>query len=176
MAAQPLRPLPHLSYAELTTRYKTTTNAREKSYWHVIWLMSHPEHPATVTQAAAMVGYHHHWARILVHRYNTEGPDGLIDQRQKNVGQAPLLTSSQQDDLSQALLGPAPDGGLWTGIKVAHWIHDTTGHDAPSDTTGLNYLHTLGFTLQRPRPHNSKAASPEEQTTFKKNFRVRSAA
>jgi transposase len=138
--------------------------------------MNNPDRMITVREAAATVGCHIDWARHIVRRYNAEGPDGLVDKRAGNPGQAPLLSTIQKEELSQALLGAAPDGGLWTGIKVSGWIHEKTGKDAPSDTTGLNYLHKLGFTLQRPRPHNIQAASPEEQASFKKSLVVRSVA
>jgi len=167
-----LRPKPHLPYEEVTSRYRTCTNIRQKSYWHVIWLMSHPSHPQTVAEAVRNSGYSSNWIRELVKRYNAEGPDGLIDKRLHNPGQAPLLTSEQRTELAQALLGSAPDGGLWTGSKVQGWVEARVGI-RPGETTGLNYLHDLGFTLQQPRPNNTHAASPKEQAAFKKSSPAR---
>lgn len=166
-----LRPQPHLTYEEVTMRYKACTNARVKTWWQIVWLMSRPEQPNTVSQAAGTVGCHPNWARHIIHRYNTEGPAGLVDKRKDNPGQEPCLTPAQKEQLGTALLGPAPDGGLWTSPKVAAWIEAKTG-TRPSDTTGLNYLHGLGFTLQQPRLKNLKAASAQEQAAFKKSFRV----
>lgn len=167
-----LRPKSRLSYEEITTRYRACTTARQRSYWHVIWLMSNPENPLTVAGTAKTVGYHPNWVRSLVRRYNADGPDGLIDKRVHNIGQAPLLNQEQRTELSEALLGPAEGGGLWTGPKVARWVKDKTGK-ATGYTTGWNYLKKLGFSLQQPRPSNISAATPGEQAAFKKSSALR---
>lgn len=160
---------PHLSYKKLTTKYRTCKNTMEKSRWHLIWLMSHPKNPQLVTQAAQTVGFCERWARQLVHRYNDEGAEGLIDKRQANQGQAPILTQRQTRKLAKTLLKERPSGeGLWTSPKVADWIEQETG-SRPTNQTGLNYLHELGFTLQRPRPVNIKTATKQEIKSFKKN-------
>lgn len=166
-----LRPMPHLSYEEVTKRYRFCSDGRTKSWWQIIWLMSAPEQPQTVAQAAKTVGCHTNWARHIVHRYNTEGPDSLADKRHHNLGQKPLLTPELQAELSKALCGAAPDGGLWTGPKVVQWVKDKTGHQS-GHSAGWRYLRRLGFTLQQPRPSNTAAASKEEQATFKKSFRA----
>jgi hypothetical protein len=62
----------------------------------------------------------------------------------------------------------APDGGLWSGPKVARWVKEKTGKTV-SAVTGWQYLRTLGFALLRPRPKHSEAATPEMQTIWKKN-------
>jgi transposase len=162
-----LRPKSHLSYEEVTNCYRTCSNIRQKSYWHVIWLMSHPDHPQTVVEAVRNSGYSSNWVRELVQRYNAEGPDGLIDKRLHNPGQAPLLTDAQRTELSRALLGPAPDGGLWTGSKVQGWVEARVG-TRPGETTGLNYLHDLRFALQQPRPSNTSAATLPSKPPLKK--------
>jgi transposase len=166
-----LRPSPHLSYEEVTKRYRSCPDARLKTWWHIIWLMSDPDQRVTVTQAASLVGCHPNWARQIVHRYNGEGPEGLTDKRASNPGQEPLLNEEQRAELSQALLGRAPDGGLWTGPKVGLWVKDKIGR-TPGHTAGWKYLRRLGFTLQQPRPSNTSAASRAEQATFKKSFRA----
>jgi len=166
-----LRPLPHLSYEEVTKRYRSCPDARLKTWWHIIWLMSDPSQRTTVTRAASLVGCHPNWARHVVRRYNAEGPDSLIDKRADNPGQKPLLNEAQKAELSRALLGPAPDGGLWTGPKVGLWVSDKIGR-TPGHAAGWKYLRRLGFTLQQPRPSNTTAASKKEQVTFKKSFRV----
>jgi transposase len=166
-----LRPVEHLSYEEVTKRYRTCSDARIKTWWQIIWLMSKPGERVTVNQAAAMVGCHPNSARMVVRRYNDEGPDGLMDKRADNLGQAPLLNEEQRAELSKALLGRAPDGGLWTGSKVGRWVKDKIGRQ-PGKSVGWKYLRRLGFTLQQPRPSNIRAASKEEQATFKKSFPV----
>lgn len=164
-----LRVTPHLSYREIQKRYQRAVTARLQQYWNIIRLMSHPSKPLSVQEAAHAAGFSQRWARQLVHRYNTKGPESFYDQRKHNPGQAPLLSQTQKAKLRDAISsGLAPDGGLWTSVKVADWIEEATGY-RPSGVTGWHYLLDLGFTLQVPRPHNAKAASPEEVAAFKKN-------
>lgn len=169
-----LRPKAHLSYNELTQHYRLCKDSREKTYWQLIWLMSNPEKPLSVKQAANTVGFCQRWARQLVHRYNNEGAKGLIDKRKNNLGsQEPALNEKQKDKLRYTLLYESPaDGGLWTSVKVADWIKQETGK-LPVKTTGWNYLKALGFTLQQPRPLHQKAATEEEIKQFKKNSPTR---
>lgn len=169
MPMPPLRIQPHLSYKKLTTKYRTCKNTIEKSRWHLIWLMSNPQNPLLVTQAANTVGFCERWARQLVNRYNVEGSQGLADKRRGNQGQEPVLDDKQKQKLSYALTKEQPnDKGLWTSPKVADWIEQATG-TRPTNQTGLNYLHELGFTLQQPRPTNIKTATELEIKSFKKN-------
>jgi hypothetical protein len=72
----------------------------------------------------------------------------------------------QQDRLAAALQEPAPDGGLWTGPKVAAWIEAETGHPGYPQL-GWLYLVRLGARLKRPRPHHAKA-DPTEVAAFPK--------
>ncbi|HEY0170080.1 MAG TPA: winged helix-turn-helix domain-containing protein, partial [Pyrinomonadaceae bacterium] len=71
-------------------------------------------------------------------------------------------------ELDKALRSEAPDGGLWTGPKVAAWITERSGR-AVHVTTGWRTLKRLGFSLQMPRPANRRRASEAEQTEFKKS-------
>lgn len=170
MPQAPLRVVPHLSYREIQKRYQSAASSREQRYWNIIRLMAHPKKPAVVGEAAFAAGFSTNWARQLVHRYNQRGPDGFYDQRKHNPGQDALLTERQKERLRDAIMsGQAPDGGLWTGQKVAAWIAKETSKTPPSTTTGLNYLHTLGFTILMPRPRHIHAASLEEVSDFKKN-------
>ena len=68
---------------------------------------------------------------------------------------------------------PPPDGGLWTGRKVARWITGRIGRTV-SPQRGVEYLRRLDLTRQVPRPANPKA-SLYEQARFKKSFRPASA-
>lgn len=84
MAQTPLQVAPHLTYAALTARYKSATTNRQQRYWQVLRLMAHPTQSKLVTEAAEAAGFSPRWARQLVHRYNTKGPDGYYDQRRDN--------------------------------------------------------------------------------------------
>jgi transposase len=113
-----------------------------------------------------VTGYGRRWISTLVRRYNQEGLAGLGDRRHRNPGGPLRLTAAAQDRLHTALLGPAPDGGLWTGPKVAAWIAIETGQPAHPQL-GWRYLVRLGFRPRRPRPRHSQA-DPAAQAAFPK--------
>lgn len=77
-----------------------------------------------------------------------------------------MLDEAQRWELAEALEGPAPDGGLWTGPKVAEWIEQRTG-EGTHPQRGWVYLKRLGYSLKRPRPRHHEA-DQEEQESFKK--------
>lgn len=156
---------PHLTVDELYRRYKATPDAATARRWHALWLIARG---STATAAAAVVGLRSEWIRTLVHRYNQHGPTGLQDHRATNPGKPPRLSLAQQQQLATLLEGPAPDGGLWTGPKVATWIAAQTGQPTRPQV-GWSYLRRLGFTLQRPRPRHTDAATPAQQAAWKKN-------
>jgi hypothetical protein len=52
----------------------------------------------------------------------------------------PLLTPSMQRELQDLLQHPPPDGGRWTGPKVAHWMASRTGKTVARQR-GWEYLH-----------------------------------
>lgn len=104
--------------------------------------------------------------REIARRYREAGPAGLGDRRHTNPGQAPLLDAAQQEALRQALAGPAPDGGIWTGRWVALGMSQTL--DRPIHLQrGWEWMGRLGFTPQRPRPRETRA-DPETQEAFTK--------
>ncbi|MCC3466298.1 MAG: helix-turn-helix domain-containing protein, partial [Microcoleus sp. PH2017_06_SFM_O_A] len=61
------------------------------------------------------------------------------------------LSPEQQEELRQALQGPAPDGGDWTGPKVARWIAEKTGSAHVWPQRGWDYLKRLGVDWRRRR-------------------------
>ena len=116
----------HLSHEEIDHRYRTCTDAGEKTRWHVLWLVTRPDEPLSATAAAKLVGFTPSWGRTLLKRYNARGPDALIDGRRDN-GSDPKLTPEQQAELFAALQGEPSDGGLWSGPKVAAFVKDRFG-------------------------------------------------
>ena len=174
MPQQLLRIKPHLSYDELTKRYRKCKNSTEKSRWHLLVLMDNAKKITTVKEAAQIVGYCQRWARELVHRYNEEGPDNYIDKRKNNKGGKFLLNEKQQAELKKLLISKKPpDGGLWTGPKVALWIKRKTKKKITA-VGAWKWIRRLGFTLQVPRPKNIQSATEKEATEFKKNWRLNS--
>lgn len=85
--------------------------------------------------------------REIARRYREDGPDGLGDRCHTNPG-------------------AAPDGGLWTGRKVAVWMSGQLGRPV-GEQRGWEYVRKLGFTPQRPRPRATRA-DPDAQAAFKK--------
>ncbi len=76
-----------------------------------------------VGEVSLVTGYCANWIRQVARRYNREGAQGLGDQRHHNPGATPFLSLDQQKRLRDKLEQAAPDGGLWTGQKVAR-LHE----------------------------------------------------
>jgi len=164
---KPIPVVPHLRPGRINHRYRSCRDPREKTRWHVIWLLTRPGPARSAHAASKLVGVSSAWAAEILKRWNAHGPDGLLDGRREN-GHQPLLSERQRAALSAALRGRAPDGGLWTGPKVGQYVRDRWGvtiHPA----TGWKWLRRLGFSLQVPRPSHPKAASPAEQRRWEKS-------
>jgi transposase len=156
----------HLSPEEIYRRYRACRTGVEKSHWHLIWLLTRSEHPLTPAQAAAQVGLSAAWARALLKRWNAEGPAGLADRRVAADGGQGKLSTDQQIDLWAALQRSPPDGGLWTGTKVAAFVRDRWGVQV-CKPTGWGWLRGLGSSPQVPRPCHPKAATAAERQAWK---------
>lgn len=154
---------PHPSRDDLERRYRQSHDPVERSHWHMLWLVGCGHHCPAV---AALVGYSEDWVRTIVHRYNAEGPTGVMDRRRANPGARPLLTPELREALRQALATPPPDGGLWTSPKVAAWMAARLGRSVAKQR-GWEALQALGFTLHQPRPQ-ATTADPAAQEAFKK--------
>ena len=79
-----------------------------------------------------------------------------------------LLSAQLQAQLVAALEEPPPDGGLWTGRKVAQWILARTGRKVYPQR-GWEYLKRLGTSLRVLRPRHAKADAAAQEAC-KKNF------
>jgi transposase len=154
---------PHLPAAELERRYRRAHDPVARSHLQIVWLLAAGRPTAEV---AAATGYSPDWVRAVAHRYNAGGPGGLGDRRRGNPGAAPLLDAAGREALRAALGDAAPDGGLWTGRKVAAWMADRLGRPV-AEQRGWEWLRRLGFTPQRPRPRAARA-DPAAQEAFKK--------
>jgi transposase len=161
-----LQVTPHLTYEQLTERFRRCPDGRQKARWQALWLLSRPQAPYSAAQAAAVVGLTPDGVRKLVKRYNAGGT-AAVARNAGGQGRAPRLSAAQQEQLKGELLGRAPDGGLWTGPKLARRIAALTGRPM-HQATGWEWLRKLGFTPQRPRPRNAQAATPAEQAAWEK--------
>ena len=133
----------HFSVEALKQNYLNCAHPKERTHWHIIWLLADPNNPMTPTEVATIVGCTPDCVYKLRRRYNEEGESALIDKRKNNGGKR-CLDESQQHQLEIALSNPPPDGGLWTGPKVAAWISEQIGRPV-STVTGWKYIKRFGF-------------------------------
>jgi transposase len=157
----------HLPHEEIARRYRSCRDAAEKTHWQLLWLLTRPEDPLSPAQAAQQVGLSAVWARSLIKRWNAEGPDGLADHRKGSNGGRNKLSTDQQIDLWDALQHAPPDGGLWTGPKLAAYARDRWGASVHKQT-GWKWLRGLGFSPQVPRPSHPEAATPAARRAWKR--------
>ena len=113
---------PHLSVEELSAAYRRATDGVGRSHWQIIWLLASGR---TSGEVAALTGYSAAWIRTLVRRYNQQGPAGLADGRQRNLGQRRLLNAAQEAHLRRAVAQAEQAGQPWNGVQVAQWMSDT---------------------------------------------------
>src|SRR3954449_10579155 len=144
---------PHHSTEELERRYKAASDGIERGHLQIIWLLSQGRSAKFV---AEVTGYTPTWVSRILWRYNDHGLAGLGDGRLDNPGAAPLLDEVQLEELRDMVSEPPPDGGLWTGRKVACWITGRVGARV-SPQRGVEYLRRLGLTKKRPEPPTPKA-------------------
>lgn len=155
---------PHLSCQQLYSRYRASTCPVERSHYQIIWLLADGKTPAIVSQVS---GYSRMWVYQLLRRYNQDGPKALGDRRHSNPGKPTQLRQIQRSQLWQVLTGPAPDGGLWNGRKVADWLTQLTGEHI-SRYRGWEYLREMGYRLKVPRPQHQETSIAQQQQ-WKKN-------
>lgn len=155
---------PHLSVEELEQHYRHAAEPTERSRWQIIWLLSKGQ---LAREVAENTGYSAYWIGQIARRYNAEGAEGMVNRRHTTSHRAaPMLTAAQQEELRQALSGPAPQGDRWTSVSVARWMSERLGRSVPKQR-GWDYLQRLDARLRLPQPRHV-AASAEEQAAFKK--------
>ncbi len=97
--------LPHFSVEVLRQRYLECKCTRERTHWHIIWLLADTTHPRTPREVAEIVGCTPDWVRKLLKRYNAEGETALQDKRKNNKGKC-FLDEKQQAALEAVLSEP----------------------------------------------------------------------
>jgi hypothetical protein len=128
-----------LSRAEIAARSLSAPTASERRHWQVIGLLADR---APLAEIMAATGYRPRTIREIAQRYHESGAARLADRRSQSQGAPRLLTPFLEHELWQALQGPAPDGGIWSGPKVAQWIADKTGKHVHRQR-GWEYLRRL---------------------------------
>jgi transposase len=156
--------------SRLESLYRKASDPVLRTHLLMVWRMSVGD---SVREVAEMVGYSEKWVRQIARRYEREGVEGLGDRRHTNPGakERALLDEEGQAELREALEGPPPGGGMWSGPKVARWIEQRRGLERVHAQRGWEYLRKVGHSPQVPRPSNAQGADPQEREAFKKSFR-----
>ncbi len=155
--------------SRLERLYRKANDPVLRTHLLMVWRMSVGD---SVGEVARMVGYSEKWVRQIARRYDSEGVEGLGDRRHGNPGakERALLDEEGQAELREALEGPPPDGGMWSGPKVARWIEQSTGLERVHAQRGWEYMRKVGMSPQVPRPSNVQGADASEREAFKKTF------
>lgn len=157
---------PSLTATQLKARYRNSSSVAQSRRWHLLWLLADGH---TLRRAAELVGVSERYAQAVLSRYNKLGPRSLQARSisRRSPRRLPLLPLPLRRLLARLLQKEHPDGGLWTGPKVASWMARQLGRPV-SPQRGWEYLKRLGLSWLRPRPRNVNT-SPPLQEAWKKN-------
>lgn len=162
--------VPHYSCDELKQKYIQSRDPVESRRWHLLWKVSLGW---SIKNSALAVGINYEYGKEIIKKYNKLASAGVKNQRnkqrQQSGGKKPLLTDEQLQKLCKELESIPPDGGVWTGTKVARWIETETGRKKVWNQRGWDYLKKFKYSWQSPRPQNKKG-DKLEQEIFKTNF------
>jgi len=160
----------HYSAAELKQKYIKSKDLVESRRWHLLWKISSGW---TIKNSAIAVGINYDYAKEIVKKYNELGAEALKNcrnqQRNHRGGKKSILTEEQMKKLMKDLELTSPDGGLWTGPKVARWIEKETGKERVWNQRGWDYLKKCRYSWQSPRPKHKKG-DELKQEQFKSNL------
>ena len=156
----------HRTANPIRSKYRSCRHAAEKVRWHALRRLARTDRDRTPAAVADPVGLSAVTVRAVLHRWNDHGPEGVADRR-KGSGAAPELSARRRAALPAAVRKRPPDGGLWTGPKVAAYVRDRWRVVVRPDT-GWRWLVALGFSLQGPRPSPPKGADRPTQRRWEK--------
>jgi transposase len=151
----------HLTLNALRRRAKKAKDPIEKDRFLAVY---HAKRGLTAKEIARIIPNTPRWVQETVRRYNLEGPEALKDKRHQNPGQKPKLTPEERMRVLEALQGPPPDGGLWTGPKLRDWVERELGKRL-SFYPIYRLLHEMGFALRVPRPRHRKADGEAQEAS-----------
>jgi transposase len=151
----------HLTLNELWRRAKKAKDPIEKDRFLAVY---HAKRGLTAKEIARIIPNTPRWVQETVRRSNLEGPEALKDKRHQNPGQKPKLTPEERMRVLEALQGPPPDGGLWTGPKLRDWVERELGKKL-SFYPIYRLLHEMGFALRVPRPRHRKADGEAQEAS-----------
>lgn len=155
-----------LEPGRLEKLYRKASDPVLRTHLLMVWRMSVGD---TVGEVAEMVGYSKKWTTGIARRYESGGVEALGDRRHSNPGakERALLDEAGEEELVEALCGPPPGGGMWSGPKVARWIAQRNGLERVHVQRGFEYLRKVSYSPQLPRPENASADASEREA-FKK--------
>ena len=159
------RVVDHLSVAELEARYEASEDVTSSRHFQTIYLLAKGHSTRDVSE---ITSFGLRWVEQLIERYNAFGPAALGDLRRDNRSVATVLKPELLERLRLRLDEPPPDGGVWTSGKVARWMAEALGVEKVAVQRGWEALKAIGWSIQKPRPRNPKAATAAEQDAFKK--------
>jgi transposase len=160
----------HLDVEELQAGFRRSGDATLARHYQVIWLLAQGR---TCPEVAELTSFALRWVEQLLARYNAFGPSSLGDRRRGNGAAPTVLTPAMIEALRERLKRRPDDGGVWTARKVAAFMAAELGRRV-SEQRGWEALRAIGWTIQSPRPSHAEAATPDEQTAFKKSLPRRS--
>jgi hypothetical protein len=128
-----------LNRADLEAHLAAATTPDERRRVQVLLYL---EAGVPTTEIVGMTGYRPRSIRQIAQRYIEIGAASLVDQRAFAQGAISLLSPEDQIELCNALQGVPPDGGVWTGSKVAQWMAAKTGRPVHRQR-GWEYLQRL---------------------------------
>ena len=160
----------HLSSDELQQHYLRCKHQADRTRWHALWLVSTGK---SGNEAARLVGRTSGWISVLVRSYNRSGAAGVETVKRKGQqwgGHEAALRwgTDEEAELREAILQAAPEGDVWTAVKVAAWLSERRGRKVHL-VTGWRTLQRLRQSRQMPRPEHPRAASAEDRAIFQKN-------
>ncbi len=154
----------HFSSSELKKKYLKSKDPVESRRWHLLWKISQGW---TVNKSAVAVGINYDYGKEILKKYNELGEKGVENQKNKKLrfrgAKKPLLTDKQLEKLASILKSSPPDGGIWTGPKVARWIEKENNVEKVWNQRGWDYLKKLRYSCQRPRPKHKKGNVLEQE-------------
>src|SRR5260370_22544669 len=97
-----------LTAEELQKRYRQTTDAVERTHWHISWQAKEGKTPREV---AELLGYTARWVRTIMQRWNAEGEAGIRDHRRDIDGSKRWLSAHRRQGLGAAPQAPPATAG-----------------------------------------------------------------
>ena len=127
----------------------------------------------TLKNSAIAVGMNYDYAREVLNKSNNLGEEGIENLQNKHPqrrgGKKSLLTDKQLEKLAKELESRSPDGGIWTGPKVARWIEKENGVEKVWNQRGWDYLKKLKYSCHT-KSGSLKCWIENAETSFAKGF------